>query len=140
MHNLARTRIAFDGDLFGNLMEQLDGLNGDVKGAVNKCLEASAEITKKNLNKAMTKHHRTGKTEEAIIKNPQITWQGSKASVNIGFKFPEGLASVFLMYGTPRMKKDTKVYNAIYGKKTREEIAKNQDEILNDAIRRAMGG
>ena len=34
------------------------------------------------------------------------------------------------MYGTPRMAKDTKVYNAIKGAKTKNDIAKIQQEIM----------
>lgn len=43
------------------------------------------------------------------------------------------------MYGTPRMKKDTKLYNAIYGTKTQKEIKQIQKEIFEEEIRRVMG-
>ena len=43
------------------------------------------------------------------------------------------------MYGTPRMKKDQKLYNAIFGKKTNEKIRQIQEDIFFDAIRKVGG-
>ncbi len=43
------------------------------------------------------------------------------------------------MYGTPRMKKDTKLYNDIYGKKTRDEIRALQEEIFRKKMDEIMG-
>ena len=50
-----------------------------------------------------------------------------------------GMASIFLMYGTkvfgtPRVKKDTKLYSAIYGKKTKEKIK----EIMSEEFRKVL--
>ena len=50
-----------------------------------------------------------------------------------------GLPSIFLMYGTPRMKKDSKVYNAVYGKKTMDEVSMIQALIFADAINNHFG-
>lgn len=130
--------ITLDG--FNDLIARLDDLDGNVKKAVNNCLEASQEIISKKLEKDMKKHNRTGNTKEAIVKSSPVSWQGTKASIDVGFNFPKGLPSVFLMYGTPRHKKDSKIYNDVYGKKTREEIERTHALIMADEIHKAMGG
>jgi hypothetical protein len=42
------------------------------------------------------------------------------------------------MYGTPRMAKNPKVYNAIKGTKVKNEIAKKQEEIMKKHLE--LGG
>lgn len=124
---------------FDELIVKLDSLNGNIKKAVDDCLQASQDIISSKLEKDMEKHKRTGDTKKAIVKNKPVSWKGSKASVDVGFEFPEGLPSIFLMYGTPRMKKERKIYSDVYGKKTREEIERMQALIIADEIQNAMG-
>ena len=54
------------------------------------------------------------------------------------------MASIYLMHGTevhgtPRTPKDQKLYNAIYGKKIRDEVKKLQEEAFYNEIRRLDG-
>lgn len=130
--------ITLDG--FNDLMSNLDSLGGSIDNAVEKCLKASQAHVAEKLKVDMRKHERSGATSEAIVTNKPVKWQGKKASVSVGFNFPEGLASVFLMYGTPRHKKDTKLYADVYGNKTKKEIEEIHSSIIADEIRRAMGG
>lgn len=122
-----------------DLIGKLDSLNGNVKKAVSDCLQQTQEVVAKKLETDMQKHIRTGTTARAIVKNSNVKWEGTKASLGIGFRFVEGLPSVFLMYGTPRKKKDSKLYNDIYGKKTKDEIARLQTLIISDEIQKTMG-
>lgn len=134
-----RFGVTFDG--FDELMANLDALQGDLKKVTNECLEVAPEIITPKLHQAMTKHKQTGQTEKSIVEHSPVKWEGMTASIEVGFKIRNGgLPSIFLMYGTPRMKKDTKLYNAVYGKKTRDEIAKKQQDILEKAIKNRMGG
>lgn len=131
--------VTFEG--FDELMTQLDGLEGDLKQVTTDCLEVAHETVTPNVHGAMRKHHQTGATEKSIKDNSKVTWEGSTASIDVGFKISDGgLPSIFLMYGTPKMKKDTKLYNSIYGKKVRDEIAEKQQDILNKAISKRLGG
>lgn len=130
--------MQFDG--FEELISKLDSLEGNLKGAVEECLQVSSDIVADELEIAMSKHIRSGRTKEAIRKRDEVLWEGTTAEIKVGFSFPEGLASVFLMYGTPRMKKNQEVYNAIYGKKARDKIAKKQEEVLHKAVEDAMRG
>ena len=130
--------VKFDG--FDEVVARLSKLEGDVKKITEKALkETHANITP-NLHLEMVRHRRTGQTEKSIVENAKIDWVGSVASVNIGFDISNGgLPSIFLMYGTPRMKKDQKLYNAIYSKKTKKDIMKIQEDVFYEAIREAGG-
>lgn len=131
--------VTFDG--FNELMTELDGLEGDLKQVTTECLEVAHKTVTPKVHEAMRKHHQTGDTERSIKDNSKVVWDGSTASVDVGFKISDGgLPSIFLMYGTPKMKKDTKLYNSIYGKKIRDEIAEKQQDILNKAINKRLGG
>lgn len=137
---MPRNKIGLQFEGFEGLIEELERVEGNVKGAVEECLQVSCDIVTNELETAMNRHIRTGKTKESIKKDNPVLWEGTTAEISVGFSFPEGLSSVFLMYGTPRMKKDQKVYNAIYGKKVRDKIAKKQEEILHKAVDNAIGG
>lgn len=120
---------------FEDLMSDLDKLGGDLNQVTTEALEKSHAYVTPNLHKAMKKHHRTGRTEKSIEDTGKVTWTGNVASVDIGFDIANGgLASVFLMYGTPKMKKDTKLYNAIYGSATKKKLAEIQEDIILGAI------
>ena len=84
-----------------------------------------------------------------------VSWEGTKAIIPVGFKISQGgLASVFLMYGTPRhapanqygsangthpgMPADKKLYNAIYGNAVHRKIAEKQKEIFEKEIKKVM--
>lgn len=125
---------------FEDLLGKLDAIDGDIKGTTEKCLKESAKIINSNAKQAMQRHNRTGRTLESLRENMPVTWSGTEAEIKVGFDVRQGLASIFLMYGTPKIPKDTKLYNAIYGSKTKKEVAKVQEDIINDAINNAMGG
>lgn len=131
--------LQFEG--WDTLFEKLDELEGDVQSIAEEALEAAQSHIAPKLQKDMAKHRRTGQTEASIICGEKARWRGTTAEIDVGFRIRDGgLASVFLMYGTPRVEKDRKLYNDIYGTKTRKEIAALQQEILNNAIRKRMGG
>lgn len=134
-----RFGIQFKG--FNELMEELDGLGGDLKEVANECLQVSNKMITPKLHLDMERHKQTGKTEKSIVENARVEWEGTTASIDVGFKISNGgLPSIFLMYGTPRIKKDTKLYNDIYGSKIKKEIAEEQEKILQKAIKKRLGG
>jgi len=142
---LDMTSFSLEFEGFDTMINILRSLNGDVRKATEKALkETHSHITSK-LHSEMTRHFRTGETEASILDEAEVTWNGDVASVQLGFDIANGgLASVFLMYGTPRrkptpIKADKRLYNAIYGKSTAEEVAKIQSEIISSAIMNALG-
>lgn len=136
---MAKNKIGLELKGFEEWIERLENLGGDVKEAAEDSLQVAYSTITPKVIADMKKHKRTGRTAGAIVKKSDVKWEGTTASIDVGFKFPEGLASVFLMYGTPRMKKDTKLYNDIYGSRVKKEIAKKQEEIFTGMIER-LGG
>lgn len=131
--------IQFDG--FVELMEKLDALGGDLKEAATDALEAAHNIVTPQLTPDMAKHRRTGITQKSIVDKPVVEWEGQSASISVGFKITNGgLPSIFLMYGTPRMAKDRKLYNDIYGAAVKKKIATEQEKIIQKAIQKRLGG
>lgn len=135
---MAKLKLEFDG--FEEVVNRLKKLDGDVKDITEKALEASRDYVVPNLHSAMAPHRRTGKTEGAIDEKSRVEWTGTLAKISVGFDLKHGgLPSIFLMYGTPKMKKDQKLYNAIYGTATQNKIKQIQEDIFYDEIRR-LGG
>ena len=132
---------------FEETIARLKELEGDVKKATEEALIESQAIVAENAQAAMKKHHRTGDTEESIITDKKVEWEGFTASIGVGFNISKGgLASIFLMYGTPKhapnhpgTDADKAVYDAIYGTKTKKAVAKVQEEIFLKAIAERMG-
>lgn len=131
-----RIGITFRG--FEEYAEKIDRLNGDLDNTVKKALQASFDHVTPKVETAINRHVQTGETKRTLKRSETVQWEGRKAYIKVGFKFPKGMPSIFLMYGTPRMKKDTKLYNAIYGTKTQKEIKQIQKEIFEEEIRRVM--
>lgn len=132
---MPKLNIEFAG--FDEAVKRLESLEGNVKKAAGEALKKSKQTVQKNLEKAMQKHNRTHATVKSLDNESGVTWVGGIGTIHVGFNIADGgLPSVFLMYGTPRVKKDSKLYNAVYGKKIRDEIKKIQEEAFYDEIRR----
>lgn len=134
---MAKMSIIFDG--FEELAEMVDKSGADLQQAVNEALVESQKIVQQNLSTGAAayaakglKGYATGNMYSTIIGDGAVSWEGSVATVNAGFKLDQGGGwhSIFVMYGTPRMSKDPKVYNAIKGTKTKKAIIKKQEEIM----------
>lgn len=133
-----KTQIEFDG--FEEVIRRLSQLEGDVKKVTGEALKKSNRYVRQNIGAAMQKHNRTYETIRSLVSNPEVRWAGTTGSIDVGFDLSSGgLPSIFLMYGTPRVQKDQALYNAIYGKKTRDKVKKIQETMFYDAIRKAGG-
>lgn len=130
--------LEFEG--FDAAITRLNKLNANVKNISEKALKKTHSIITEKAEDAIAPHNKTRQTEKSLRRKANIEWAGTTASVKTGFSISEGgLASIFLMYGTPRMKKDQKVYNAFWSKSTQEEVKQAQKEIFYDEIRRLNG-
>lgn len=143
---MARMSIIFDG--FADLADAIDKAGGDLKIAVDDALKDTQQVIQNNLTTGAAvyaakgkKGYATGAMYDTIINDAQIIWKGTVAEVRVGFKLNAagGFHSIFVMYGTPRMAKDTKVYNAIKGTKTRKEVAERQERIMQEHLALAKG-
>lgn len=148
---MAHKRIGIQGELFKDYMAKLDklgGTNAMVKG-MKSALIASKEYVNPQIEKTMRKgnlpaggKYSSGETLKSLDTHFTVDITGGTVGeIKIGFDLKKsGLKSIFLMYGTPRMKPVTGLKNAIYGAKTQKEIAKIQEDELNKVIKEIMEG
>lgn len=146
---------------FNEVLENYQKLGGDLKQITNKCLDFIPDIINPKIEADIAKHKKTGETARSIATGEQVTWNGTTAGIKVGFKIGSGgLASIFLMYGTarhapvnqygtpkragakdnPGMAADRKLYNDIYGRAVRKQIGEKQQQILQQEIKKRMGG
>lgn len=134
---MAKIKVAFEG--FEQAVKRVENLGGNVKNITEKALKESHAHVTPGVKQAVRPHKLTGQTECALVETADVRWAGTVATVPVGFDIKHGgLASIFLMYGTPKMAKDQKLYDAIYGKKIEREIHKIQAEVFYNEIGRLM--
>ena len=135
---MAKMKLEFDG--FSEAINRLTKLEGDVRGTTEKALKETHRIVTDKAEEAIAKHNRTGRTLGTLQRDAKVEWSGTTAKVDVGFDIHNGgLASIFLMYGTPRVKKDQQLYNAFFGKQTKTEVKELQEQLFMDEIRK-LGG
>lgn len=136
---MAKNKLKLEFDGFDKIIKQLEDLDGDVNKTVEKALKESHKHVTSNLESAIIPHNRSYKTAKSLRKESNVIWVGNEAYINVGFDINNGgLPSIFLMYGTPKMKPDRNLYNAVYGKKTKKEVMDIQAKIFSEAIRSVM--
>ena len=129
-------------------MSKLDELGGTqvMKKGVEEALIESKKHVNPLIEKSMAKlpaggKYSSGNTKQSIDKDNKVEWEGMTGTIKVGFDFSKsGVTSIFLMYGTPRMKPVSGLKGAIYGAKTQKEIAEIQEKVLSDVIKRVMEG
>lgn len=147
---MAKAKMGLQFDGWEETITKLNNLAGDnvTKKAVSEALTKSKEHVNEGIEKAVISgslpakgKFSTGDTKSSINRDSDVTWQGQTASIKVGFDFKKsGTTSIFLMYGTPKMKPAKGLKNAIYGSKARKEIAEIQSEIINKHIKEVMEG
>lgn len=122
------------------LMERMKKLGADTRSAVNKALIETHKIVTDKAEAAIKPHRRTGATESSLRREAVPEWSGDVANIKVGFDIENGgLPSLFLMYGTARIKPDTTLHNAFFGKDTIKEIVEAQEKAIYNAIHSAEG-
>lgn len=144
---MSKNKLTVDFSNFEEYARKIDRLNGDLRATVQKALEESRDLVNGQLHEEMKKHikpigkYGTGMTDASIKDGAPVEWSGTEAVVDVGFDLSNGgLPSVFLMKGTPRMAKDQKLYNAIYGSNTRKKVHEIMERIFQEELQRVMGG
>lgn len=127
---------------FDKVLSKLNALNADTKSIADEALKKTFEIVTEKAEIGMLPQnlpaggkYSTDETERSLRKDAQIKWSGSEGSVEVGFDISKGgLASIFLMYGTPRMVKDQTLYDAFFSEQTEGEILNAQKQIFYKAL------
>ena len=140
-------RLKLEIENFDLILKRLDQLNGNTKPLAEKALietfnivQPKAKEAMKNANLPAKGKYSNSETVKALKVAPKIFWNGDIAEVSVGFDLNNyedaGFVSIFLMYGTPKMKPDKKLYDAFYGSRTQKEIAEAQKKVFIDEIER----
>lgn len=142
-----KNKIGIEFEGFDEVVAKLKKLNGNVKELTNKGLKETHKIITEKAEEAVKKSnlpakgkYSKGDTAKSLKREANIEWNGTLASVSVGFSIREGgLASIFMIYGTPRYMKNQKMYNAFWSKKTHNEVLEVQEKIFYDELRK-LGG
>lgn len=133
-------KVACDFDGFDVLLEAIETVNHDIRPMVTETMEHAHALVTHEAAAAIQRHRRSGDTERSLITEPSVKWEGTTADVDVGFRIRNGgLPSIFLMYGTPRMAKDTKLYAAFKGAKIQKKIKEEQRKVMEKYLTLAKG-
>lgn len=154
---MAKKRFGLEFSAIAELAEKYEKLGGDLQEVTTKALEFIPDKVNPDLSKAISQHRRTGKTAASLARDQKVAWQGTVASIAVGFQLSNGgFPSIFLMYGTARHApsnqyggpyggsiqtiQDKRLYDAIYGNRTQKAITEEQQKIFADEIAKIING
>ena len=136
---MSKNKMSLEFDGFIQLSEKLLKLGGDLEGVTEKALKKSFDAVTPGIEAAIEPHKLTGKTQSTLRRTGDVKWTGTIAEVPVGFDISGGgLPSIFLMYGTPHMKPDRKLYNSIYGAKTKKKVKELQAAAFSEELEKVM--
>ena len=147
---MARMRLTSEG--WDDLMRKLDEIGGGA--AMKRGAEAGLKASKRYVNPKVLKAVQPGNlpakgkyssaphVKDALDNSMDVDWSGYVGELKVGFdlKSQGGFTSIWLMYGTPRMKPARGLKSSIYGPKTKKEIKEIQAEEMQKVIKRIMEG
>lgn len=148
---MARNRIGLKFEGWEDYLSKLDELGGTnaMKNGVEEALIESKKHVNPLIDKAMVKSNLPAHgdysvdegTRKSIDDDMSVEWEGMTGSIKVGFDFSKsGMKSIFLMYGTPNYDPVTGLKSAIYGAKTKKEVAEIQEKVLSNHIKKVMEG
>lgn len=140
---MARMSLEFDG--FKELAYRISEIEDALKPAVDEALTEVQRYVQTETQLAAARYvkggtqYSTGKMVAAIKPVEGPTWVGTTASVGVGFDIRAegggGMHSIWIMYGTPRIKKDVRLYRALRGRATEIKIQQIMQEALDRHVR-----
>lgn len=151
---MARKKFSLDFSDFLLLAERVSEAGGEaaLRKATENALEKSKEIANAEVARAMEKSRysftagvkgskgRAVKSAAGVAADP-VEWEGTTAKANIGVDLSEAPEVAILMYGSPHIKPDTQLRNAIKVKgKVRKKVDEAQALEFNAVMREVMEG
>ena len=138
---MAKSKMAFNFAEMEELAARLETMGGDLQKACDKALHDTHDYITPRLSEGIAEHVVTGATKGSLDKSARVVWESPlKAVVNIGFDLSKGWPSIFLMWGTPKMRPETKLRNAAFGPAVRREVANIQRQALEEALKNMAKG
>lgn len=149
---MAKNKFSLNFDGFLDLARQIDELGeGYLKQATENALIKSKEYVNWQIAEALEtspynfkgtgrSHGTTKKSAEKVADMP-LEWQGTLAILPVGVSWYDAPEATLLAYGTPHIKGDTKLRNAIKVKgKVAKEVSQIQKEEFLKVMKEAQNG
>lgn len=132
-----------------NMLDDLKKVDGNVKEATEEALTKSHEyitpFIEKKLDKENLPAHGKYATKDRehsikqIIREPNIQWTGKTCTIDVGFNLNNSPVPIFLIRGGKGgAVKGLKTL--LEGSKTKEKVAEIQQDVILEAISKAMRG
>ena len=151
---MAKSKFSLDFDGFLDLAARISEAGGEaaLKQATENALNKSKEIANEEVAQAMSKSRFSFKEGErgskgrarrsaAKVAAEPVKWEGTIAAAKIGVDLAEAPEVAILMYGTPHIKGDTQLKNAVKVKgKIRKKVEAAQAAEFNAVINKIMEG
>lgn len=151
---MAKGKFSLNFDGFLDLAARISEAGGEaaLKQATENALAKSAEIANEEVAQAMSKSRFSftagvkgskgrARRSAAKVANAPVKWEGTTAAAQIGVDLSEAPEVAILMYGTPHIKPDTQLKNAIKVKgKVRKKVDEAQAAEFNAVIKKVMEG
>ena len=141
---MARNTLKLDTSGFERMIRKLNEIGADTKTAVQDALTDAGKQIAKDTHAAVQKAelpakgvYSTGATERSIIDDPAVEWNGTVASIPVGFDFSKPGAGGYLISGTPKMRPDKKLNSMYKGKKYMAALQqKIGDQLMTHIVRK----
>lgn len=112
------------------------GIDEAVRSALIECHQYVTPLMKQ----AISRHRLTGITEASLDETPVVNVSGFEYSIDVGFHVSKGgLPSIFLIRGTPKINPDQQLYDAVYGRTTKNKLYEIQLKHVKDVLQKYMG-
>jgi len=142
---MSKKKFSLEFDGLEEMIKQFSDLGADIIPVGTKALEASHDYITPLIHEKMSKSnlpakgkYSKGQSESQIIDDKNVEWSGFNGTIDIGFSLDEGITPIFLMYGGNHSNPVKGLKSTIYGTKTKEEIAKIQEEVFAKELDKVM--
>jgi hypothetical protein len=139
---MPRNTLKFETPPLERMIKRLEELGGDVKTATADALQQAAERIRDNTIDALNSsnlpahgQYSTGATLKSVADVEPAKWEGTVASVPVGFDFSKPGAGGYLISGTPKMRPDPALHKMYKQKKYMESV---QDDMASVVFRYIM--
>lgn len=142
-----RATLNLDTKNLEELITKLDELGGDIKAAVEDALIEGAALVTIDTQNALSDSnmpaggkYSSGETRESVVKDLNVKWDGTQASIKVGFDYDKPGAGGYLITGTPHMRPNQALNEIYKGKKYMQGISKRMSEKVSEHIKKKMEG
>lgn len=147
---MAKNQMSVDFTGVDSYLNRLKRLPGAAEKAITAALKETQELVADKAAASIAPHNKTGATAGTILRDGNVVWTMDAASIAVGFEIADssgnltGLPSIFLMYGTEvggqqGIEPDKAMYLAVYGKATRQEARRLQEQAFDRVLNEVMG-